>query len=198
MLNQAEILAIGLFGGVQAQLGGQTAGFGFGLVTQGKIAGGQQFLGEIVEKVGLVFGRIHGAAKLVAPGARILGNAGVVTGGDAIAPQFGFGVLQHRPKFHRSVALGTGQRGHAAAVARDQIIDDLPLKHLAAIDNVVGNAQILAELSGIHHALGAALTLALHQPQSNAHHVVALLVQGGRRHRTVYAARETDYNPFHG
>ncbi len=47
---------------------------------------------------------------------------------------------------------------------------------------MMGDLKLLTDGGGIHHALTTALTFALHQPQGNSHHLIALLTeQGGSR-----------------
>ncbi len=81
------------------------------------MAGRQQILGEVIQKIGLILSRIHRPQQLVASGFIIVDDAGIVPRGDALTAQFFPGVLQHGAKLHRPVALGTGQRRDAVAVA---------------------------------------------------------------------------------
>ena len=49
------------------------------------------FLGETEEKIRLVFRFVHGAQQFVAAGCRVVADAGVVTGGDAVSADLSCG-----------------------------------------------------------------------------------------------------------
>ncbi len=175
--NQAKVLAFGFFGGGEVVLVGETAGFCFGDFPQREEGMGQHFLGEVVEEIGLVFVEVEGAEELVAIAPFVVLNAGIVAGGDAIAPPFGLGIGEHRAKFNGAIALGAGQGGDSGFVAGNEVVDDFCGKHIPAIDDVIGDLQLFADFRRVYHSLGAALPFAFHQPEGEANHLITLVMK---------------------
>ena len=117
-----------------------------------------------------------------------MAHPGVMARGEPADAPLAFSPLEHRPKFHLPIAARAGQRRHAGLITLHQKINDLGLEVLAKIHHVVGHPELLADAGGIHQALGAAGTLATHQPQGEALHLPARLHQQGCRQGAVNAA----------
>ena len=113
--------------------------------------------------------------------AAAIADARVVTGGDARDAAFLFSPSEHWPELHRTVALGAGQGGDAVAVALHQSLHDLLLKGVAGIDDVMGDAQLIADTGSVHKPFGAAGPFAAHQPERQPFHLPAALHQQGCR-----------------
>ena len=117
-----------------------------------------------------------------------MADAGVVTGGDPLNAALLLGPLQHRPEFHFPVATGAGQRRNAIAIALHQEIHDLLLEVLAEIHHVVLHAQLLTDPGCIHQTLGAARSLAAHQPEGEALHLPARFHEQRRGEGAIHTA----------
>ena len=112
---------------------------------------------------------------------------GVVPSGDPIELTFFPGPAHHRPEFHRTVALRAGQRGDSVAITIDQSFDDLLLKRLSGVHNVMLNPELLADSGRVHKALSATGALSAHEPQGQALHMPSGFHQQCRRQGAVHA-----------
>ena len=123
-------------------------------------------------------------------------HPGVVAGGDAADAPLLLGPLEHRAEFHLPVAAGAGQGRDASRVALHQKIDDLGLEVLPKIDHMVGDGELFADPRRIHQTLGAAGTLATHQPEGEPLHLPTRFHQQGCRQGAVHTAGKTHRHPL--
>ena len=109
---------------------------------------GQLLLGKIIEKIGLVLGCIPGPAEKIPAGVRIPADPGIVAGGNIVtAPVHGF--LQHQTELHGAVAVDAGVGGKARLIAGDEVIDDVFPELRLAVDDHMGDLQLVTDGSGI-------------------------------------------------
>ncbi len=201
MVGQAEILAFGLVRGSQTETLCLQPRVGFGELPERKYQPAQHRLRKVVEEVALVLVGIETAQQLMASRPRRrqrqdagivrMTHPGVVARGDPFEPAFGGGPGEHRAELHLPVAAGTGEGGHPVLIALHQEINDPVLEMGAAVQHVMGNAQLFADPGGIHQSLGAAGSLAAHQPERQPLHLPARLQQQGGAEGAVDTAGET-------
>ena len=112
----------------------------------------QIVLGQIVEKIGLVFISIEGAEELPAIGDFVILHPRIVSCCDQVNAAFSLSPINHRTKFHGLIAIGAGQWRDALTVTIDQILNNVFLKDFAAIHHMMRDAHLFTELRSINHA----------------------------------------------
>ena len=93
--------------------------------------------------------------------------------------------VEHRAKFHRPVAARTGQGRDSSLIALDQTFHDFAREVVARIDNVMGDAQLLADSCRIHQSFCATGAFAAHQPEREPFNLPACLHHQGSGERAV-------------
>ena len=163
---------------------------------------GQLVLGQHIQEIGLVLGTVRRPLQQPAAAGRILFDAGVMSGGHAVAPQ-GPDPLEQRPEFHIPVAHRAGVRSSARLVLVHEIPDDGIPKHLGKIKHIEGESQPAGHQGGI---LGVgqgtaglfpalAQVLVVEHSEVHAGKLITLLLKQNRRHGAVYAAAHRHTHP---
>ena len=103
-------------------------------------------------------------------------------------------------KFQIPVAVDTGIGGQALLIAGDEFLNDLPVKIILKIKNVVPDAQPRGNRPGVLHivqrAAGALLGGAVVEPHGDTGAVIAPLKHQVCRYGTVYAAAHANQRVF--
>ena len=200
--HKADVLAV-VLSGVDKSMGlGNLPHLGLMEAPQGEQRMGQLVLGQHIQEIGLVLGTVRRPLQQPAAAGRILFDAGVMSGGHAVAPQ-GPDPLEQRPEFHIPVAHRAGVRSSTRLVLVHEIPDDGIPKHLGKIKHIEGEAQPAGHQGGI---LGVgqgtaglfpalAQVLVVEHPQIHTGELIALLPQQDRRHGTVHAAAHRHTHP---
>ena len=194
--HEADVLAVGLLGDRQVEALGEGARLALGHVAQRK-AQEVELLGRgAEEKVALVARRIGGAMQLRT---RLAHHAlHIVAGGQRLGAELARG-LEQVAELHRAVAGDAGHRRLAAHIGVGEGVHHLGAEAALIVEHVVRDAEPLGDLARVLDVLagtarpcladGDAMVIEL---QSDAHDVVALLLQERGGDRRIDAARHGD------
>lgn len=146
---------------------------GFGQFPQGKNDASQVLLGQVIEEIALVLAVIEAPQQLMTLFIPAMTDPGVVAGSDTRQLALLQSPIEHRSKFHRSIALGAGQWRDPIAIAIHKPLNDLLLERLPRVYHVVGNAQLFTDAGRIHQPLRTTAPFPAHQPERQAFHLPA-------------------------
>ena len=132
----------------------------------------------------------------------IILNAGIVTGRNAPAADI-TGTAQQRIKLDVFVAVNARIRRQAALIAGNKPVNDLFMKNIAHIKDIMINTQTRAHAACVRDVIGRAARTRLFadialiiQRHRHARHVIALLQQQHCTRRAVHAAAHGCENLF--
>ena len=202
--NKADILAVVLLGIVKAALRSDLSGLGLVLVAERKLHVGQLLLGQNIEHITLILGRVKRLQKEVAAPLRIIFCPCVVSGRQYVAAKFlhlGEEVL----KLEAAVALDAWIGRAAVQVLIDKRFDDFLRKQVLIVDDMVRDADLLGNAAGVLRVLeGAAgvqkiltYNVIFIQTHRAAYAFVAARRHDLSRHAAVDAAAHCNQS-FHG
>ena len=194
--DEAHVLAVGLVGGPQAQLGGPATHLGLVQVADRKSGAGQVGGGEHVQHIGLVLGRIGATTEAGAVGGGH--DPGMVAGGDGIEAQ--------RPRPSRQlveldvpVALHARVGGATPAMRLDVGANHRPLEVVAQGEDQVFDAETVGHPSGVvdvAHRAAARVRRATPQLEGHPDHLGTGRHQLRGGDRAVDPARHRHQHPF--
>ena len=189
--DEADILAVRLGRGAEAQSGRFAPHLLLGEVADRKGAAGQLVLAQHGEHVRLVLQRVGPPTELEPAGCGR--PAGVVTGGHGVEPE-GHGPVEEPIEFEVAVALDAGVGGAAFGVARYIRRHHPRLEVVGEVEDVMDQSQLIGDPAGIVD-VGNRAAPRVRAPapelQGGAHHVGAPEVAGqyGRGDRGVDPSR---------
>jgi hypothetical protein len=146
--DEADVLAVRLGGGAQAELLGTPPHFAFVHVTHGKQDPAQLILGQHVQHVGLVLGRIEAPAQLIA--AAFGDDPGVVTGGDCVETQL-VGPAQQAVELEMAVASDARIGRPSGRMVGNVRVDNVAVEVVGEVEDVVCQTQLLGDPAGVFH-----------------------------------------------
>jgi hypothetical protein len=146
--DETELHAFGLFGDRKIDAASGGADFVFGEFAEREFAGGQLFLGESPEKIGLVFGFVASAEKFPAVSGFVFADARVVAGGQSFGADLA-GHAEQRGKLDVGVAIGAGDGSAAGKILVDEGADDAGFEFVFEIYDVVGEVEVLRDALGV-------------------------------------------------
>lgn len=158
--DETELHAFGLFGDRKIDAASGGADFFLGKFAEGEFTGGELFLREAPEEIGLVLGFVAGAEKFPAIGEFVFADARVVAGGEA----FGADLASHaeeRGKFNVGVAIGAGDGSAAGKILIDERADDPNFEFVFEIYDVVAEVQMLRDALGVVDVVDGAAAMLL-------------------------------------
>ena len=144
-------------GVLHAALRRQRPGLSLFHLPQGKQCLCKLRLGHGVEDIALVFSLIPRLAELVA--AVFLRDAGVMASGNGVAAQF-LRPVEELFKFQIAVAVDTGVRRFALAVAGNEFVHDLLPEFVGEIERIMPHPQLPGGAAGILHIVETAAGVA--------------------------------------
>lgn len=145
--DKADLLAFRLLGYGQGKFGRQLSHLGLGVVPQGKVDMVKDFLGKLVEHIGLVFLPVNGPDQsAAAPFVR--NNAGVVAGGDMVAAKVG-GNLSQCAEFYVAIAKNAGVGGQSGSVLLEEGLDDFGGKLFSQVGHMMAEAENITDPAGV-------------------------------------------------
>ena len=153
--DEADFLGVGLFSEGQAGIASGDADVWLFHGAEGEEGAGELVLSEAEEEVGLVLGQVGGALEDPAGACGVVLVDGVVAGGDAVRAD-GAGGEQELVKLEVVVAEGTGDGGAAVEVLVNEGADYVLLETLLLVDDVVGDAEMLGDATGVVDIVQAA------------------------------------------
>ena len=202
--DEADLLALWLERGNQAEGPGLLADLGLGPIADRKAQDRELLLAKLVEHVGLVFALVGGSPQAVTVGTLI--DARIVAGRQKVGAQRQR-LAQEEAELDRLVAANAGIGRAPLQICLCEGVDDRRPKVVFEIQDVIGNAQPVGDPAGVldrvqrtaavvlvevleRHLLGPEL-------EGDAEDVMALLTHQGRGDRRVDAAAHRD-GDFHG
>ena len=190
-LDEAVVLAFGLLGHDQAQIGRDHTHLRLRHGPQRQHEARQLLLAQQRKHVALVLARIQGSLHHEAPRIGQAGNARVVARGDAVAPQF-VGYPHERGHLAPRVATHARTRREARRVRRDERLHHAAFELAHALRRLVANAQLGAHGRRIgRRALGGSVVA---KAARDAHHLVPGAHEQRRRNRAVHPAAHSERN----
>ena len=169
--DEADVLAVGLGRGAQSEVGGQGTDRRLRHLPHGEHGPGELVLAEHGQHVGLVLGRVRPPQQ--PPGTvGIPFDPGVVARGHGVEPEVRRPV-QEAVELEVSVALDAGIGRPSLDVAGDVGVDDVGLELGAEVEDVVDDAQLVGDPSGVvdvGHRAAARVGVTSPQLEGGAHH----------------------------
>jgi hypothetical protein len=196
--DEAHVLALGLVGGAQVEVGRDAPHLGLGHRPERQEQPVEQLRAEHVEDVGLVLGGIRPPPETGAGGGG--DDPGVMAGGHRGEPQ-GIGPAQQPVELEVTVALDAGVGCATHRMVGHVGPHHVVLEVVAEVEHVVLDPEPVGDPAGVVDvAHGAAPGVARATPQlhGDPDHLVALLAQQGGRHRRVDPARHHHHHPRRG
>src|SRR5215475_12561309 len=152
----------------------------------------QLVLGQIEEKVGLVFVRIVSPPNVIASPV-ILPHRRIMPGRYPTCPKL-LRPLPQRHKFEMTVALHTGVRGRALTVGIHKVVDNVLRKLGLKVDHIERNTKGCCHASGIRDVIQRTAGFMprggrlwpVPQLHGDTNHLIALLVQQGGADRAIH------------
>ena len=187
--------------GLEVAMARDFAGVLLGLFAERKHGASELVLSQREKKVALVFA---GVAPLFQKGALAVGaffKAREVAGGNEVAAKLASAV-EERAELQFFVAHDARVGGASGFVFRGEVSDDLFLKRIRLVDQIVGDAQFVADASSIADGLRAAAFIlgagdAILGPkfESDANDVVTLFQKQRSRRGRINSAAHPDNDP---
>ena len=197
--NKAYILTVVLIGVLKTALRSDLPGRMLILIAQRELHVGQLLLGQNIENITLVFGRVHCFEQLIASALFVIAHSCIVTGHQYIAAQF-FHLLVQMLKFELSVALDAGIGRAAVKVFVDEGLDHFLPEQVLIVHDMVGNPDLLCHAAGVLRILER--TAGIHQihshnivfiqPHCAAHTIISLARHHPGSNAAVHAAAHRD------
>ncbi len=187
--DEAHVLAVGLVRGAQTELGGPSPHLLLGHPADGQEHPLEVAALEHVDHVALVLAGVappHDPPLAIGPDPL---DAGVVAGGDGVEPEH-LGPAQQAVELQVPVALDARVRGQPGGVIGHVGLDDVGGEVVAEVEDQVLDAEAVGHAAGVvdvAHRAAAGVGLSAPQLQRDAHDLVAVVGEQGRRHRRVHA-----------
>ena len=146
--HKTDVLGVLLPGIDEALLPGNGPGLLLGEIAKGKQCPGQLLLGQAVEHIALVLGRIRCLAQKPAAPIFVIADPGIVAGDDLITAQ-NLCLPEKIVKFQVAVAVDAGVGCQSGLVAADEITDYMLCKGTLGIEYIEGHAHFSGYGTGI-------------------------------------------------
>ena len=144
--HEADVLTVGLVGVDEIRLACQISCLGFPQLAEREERPRQPLLRHVVEHVALVLRLVERLAQLVLPVFKR--DARIVPGRDVVAAE-NFRPLIKLVELHIAVAVDAGVRRESGFVGTDKFIDDFLSEIVGEIEDIVGDAELVADASGV-------------------------------------------------
>ena len=140
--NETDVLAVPLLGVDKMLCFGNFPHLVLGKRTQGEQRVAQLLLGEGIEEIGLILGKILCPEQKIPSGIRVFLNFHIMTGDDVVTAQL-YSLVQQQPEFEMPVAFHTGVGGAAGFIAGYKGFHDILPEFPGKRENVEGDTQSL-------------------------------------------------------